>query len=217
MMLASVVVLTRNRMKQLERCLDSLHAQTVRDFEVVIVDTGSTDGTLEWLKREKAALGIQLIEREGGSFANARKDGVAAAQGEWVAFLDDDCIAAADWLEWLGRVSARCDAIGGLALPARPLPLPSWWHAEMGWLVGWAVPGQLRRSTGNRFYPSTSNMAVRRGVLLRQPFQEIEAGFDDSGSVYKGGREDAELWRRLRRLGYRTQFIPEMIVYHDIP
>jgi len=216
-MFASVVVLTRNRLKMLERCLHSLRAQTFRDFEVVVVDTGSTDGTPDWLRRESPLDGLRLVQIEGGSFAGARNEGVAAAQGEWVAFLDDDCIAAADWLECLARVAAKYDAVGGLALPARPLPLPSWWHPGMGWLVGWAVPAQLRRSTGSHCYPSTSNMAVRRLLLVHHRFQEIEAGFDAPEGVYRGGREDAELWRRLRRLGHRTQFLPEMIVYHDVP
>jgi ADP-heptose:LPS heptosyltransferase/GT2 family glycosyltransferase len=216
-MFASVVVLTRNRLKQLERCLQSLRAQSYRDFEVVVVDTGSTDGTPDWLRRDAPVEGLRLIEIEGGSFAGARNQGVEAARGEWVAFLDDDCMAAANWLHCLADVAERCDAVGGLALPAQPMPLPSWWHPEIGWLVGWSVPPQLRRSTGSRFYPSTSNMAVRRALLLRHRFQEIEADFDAADSVYRGGREDAEFWRRLRRLGYRTRFFPEIIVYHDVP
>jgi len=216
-MFASVVVLTRNRLRQLERCLQSLRAQSYRDFEVVVVDTGSTDGTPDWLRREAPLEGLRLIEIEGGSFAGARNQGVEAARGEWIAFLDDDCMAAANWLDGLADVAQRCDAVGGLALPAQSLPLPSWWHSEMGWLVGWSVPGQLRRSTGSRLYPSTSNMAVRRALLLRHRFQVIEADFDAAESVYRGGREDAELWRRLRRLGYRTRFFPEIIVYHDVP
>jgi len=216
-MFASVVVLTRNRIRSLERCLQSLRAQTFRDFEVVVVDTGSTDGTPDWLRRESPFEGLQLVEVQGGSFARARNEGAAASRGEWVAFLDDDCMAAANWLECLARAATQYDAVGGLALPARPLPLPAWWHPAMGWLVGWAVPPQLRRSTGNLHYPSTSNMAVRRPLLVRHRFQEIEAAFDAPEGVYRGGREDAELWRRLRRIGHRTQFLPEMIIYHDIP
>jgi len=215
-MFASVVVLTRNRLRSLERCLQGLRAQKFRDFEVVVVDTGSTDGTRDWLRRESPLEGLQIVETEGGSFASARNEGVALARGEWVTFLDDDCVAPADWLECLARIASKYDAVGGLALPARLLPLPSWWHPGMGWLVGWAVPEQLRRSTGNCYYPSTSNMAVRRPILMRHRFQEIEAGFDAPEGVYRGGREDAELWRRLRRLGYRTQFLPEMIAYHDV-
>jgi len=216
-MFASVVVLTRNRIKQLERTLSSLRNQTFRDFEVIVVDTGSTDGTPDWLRREPPLDSLQLLEARGVGFASARNEGVEAASGEWVAFLDDDCIAAPDWLEWLVRFSRQYDAVGGLALPARPVPLPSWWHPAMGWLVGWSVPGQLRRSSGNHFYPSTSNMAVRRRLLARHRFQEVEIAFDSAENVYLGGREDAELWKRLRRLGYRTQFIPQMIVYHDVP
>jgi ADP-heptose:LPS heptosyltransferase/glycosyltransferase involved in cell wall biosynthesis len=216
-MFASIVILTRNRLKQLDHCLQSLRAQYYRDFEVVVVDTGSTDGTPEWIRRERPFDPLRLIETQGGSFANARNEGVEAAAGDWVAFLDDDCIAAPDWLECVAAVPDRYDAVGGLTLPAKLLPLPSWWHPEMGWLVGWAVPEHLRRSTGSHFYPSTSNLAARREILARHEFQEIEASFEMPEGVYRGGREDAELWRRLRRIGYRTLFLPEMMVYHDVP
>jgi len=216
-MYISVVVLTRNRLPQLERCLRSLREQTFRDFEVVVIDTGSTDGTIERLRSDPPLPNLRLIETQGGSFASARNEGVLAALGRWIAFLDDDCMAAPDWLECLAAIPDDYDAVGGLALPARPLPLPKWWHPDMGWLVGWAVPGQLRRSSGNHFYPSTSNLAVKRDVLTSHPFQEIEASFDTPGNVYRGGREDAELWRRLRRIGHRTLFLPEMIVHHDVP
>jgi ADP-heptose:LPS heptosyltransferase/GT2 family glycosyltransferase len=200
----------------LERCLQSLREQTFRDFEVVVVDTGSMDGTPDWLRREKPLAALRLIESSEGSFASARNEGVEAASGDWVAFLDDDCFAAPDWLQQLMTFGWRYDAVGGLALPAQPLPLPAWWHPEMGWLVGWAVPPQMRRSTGGHYYPSTSNMAVRRPLLLRYRFQEIEGSFGADEAVYIGGREDAELWRRLRRLGHRTQMLPGMIVYHDV-
>ncbi len=216
-MFASVVILTRNRQKQLEQCLRSLQVQTLRDFEVVVVDTGSTDGTPDWLRNEAMIERLQILESGGNSFASARNQGIELSRGDWVAFLDDDCMAARDWLERLAQFAARYDAVGGLALPANPLPLPRWWHPDMGWLVGWSVPGQLRRSSGNQFYPSTSNMAVRRAVLNRCRFQEIGADFDTAKNLYYGGREDAELWRRLRRLGYRTQFVPDLIVYHNVP
>lgn len=216
-MFATVVILTRNRLKQLERCLRSLRGQRPADFEVVVVDTGSTDGTPDWLRRESPIANMRVIEARVGSFASARNEGVEEANGDWVAFLDDDCTAAPDWLFRMSTEAPVRDAIGGLALPARPMPLPAWWHPDMGWMVGWAVRAQLRRSTGCRFYPSTSNMAIRRVLLQRHRFQEIQADFGDSENVYQGGREDAELWRRLRRIGYRTLFLPEMIVYHDVP
>lgn len=216
-MLASVVVLTRNRLKQLERCLQSLRGQTFRDFEVVVVDTGSTDGTPDWLRRESPLEAMRLLETREAGFASARNQGVEAAEGEWVAFLDDDCLAARGWLECLARVADRFDAVGGLALPARHMPFPPWWHPAMGWLVGCAVPGQIRRSTGSVYYPSTSNMAVRRVLLTRHRFQETDVTFDSKEGIYRGGREDAELWRRLRRIGYRTQFVPEMAVWHEVP
>jgi len=94
----SVVVPTRDRRTVLARALASIDAQYFRDFEVVVVDDGSADGTAGWLRAEHPA--VRLVElRTSCGAAAARNRGVARARGEIVAFLDDDDAWRPSYLE----------------------------------------------------------------------------------------------------------------------
>jgi glycosyltransferase involved in cell wall biosynthesis len=92
--LFSVVIPTHNRINLLLRALDSVRAQTFTDFEVIVVDDGSTDGTSERLAR----LGkrIQLITQTNRGPGSARNHGANVAKGKYVAFLDSDDL----WFPW---------------------------------------------------------------------------------------------------------------------
>lgn len=85
----SVVVPTRDRRAVLARALASIDAQYFRDFEVVVVDDGSADGTAGWLRAEHPAVRLVALRTSCGAAA-ARNRGVERARGEIVAFLDDD-------------------------------------------------------------------------------------------------------------------------------
>src|SRR4051812_32873595 len=88
----SVVVPTFNRRESLQRLLVALAGQThpVDDFEVVVVDDGSTDGTGELLQRLEPPYALQALRQSNGGPALARNRGVARARGELIVFLDDD-------------------------------------------------------------------------------------------------------------------------------
>jgi len=217
----SVLLLTRNRKAELQRCLESLEQQTTRDFEVVVVDNGSTDGTAEMLRQHTGCRIVRVENRAGGSFAEARNRGLDPAHGEIVAFIDDDCTAEPHWLEKIAHELQEVDAVGGLVLPAGNLRFPRWWHPELGWLVGLSVPGMLSSgpgywTAGARYYAQTANMALRREILVREQFQEIGGDMRREARRYDAGREDAELWRRLRVKGFRVRLVPDLIVYHYI-
>ena len=93
-MLFSVVIPTHNRAGFLPETLESVFAQEERDFEILIVDDGSTDGTPEILKRYAGR--IEILRQENRGPAAARNLGIARARGEYVAFLDSDD----RWFPW---------------------------------------------------------------------------------------------------------------------
>ncbi|KAB2669922.1 MAG: glycosyltransferase family 2 protein [Verrucomicrobia bacterium] len=118
--LFTVVVPFLNEEKALRACLDSLRAQSfpASDFELVFVDNGSTDGSAAIVR---AHGGVRLLSEERRDPYLARNRGIAAARGRYIVFLDADCIAAADWLEAMGREVRRDDPavlVGYLAYPA---------------------------------------------------------------------------------------------------
>jgi glycosyltransferase involved in cell wall biosynthesis len=108
----SVVVATRDRRRQLGRALASVDAQRYRNFEVIVVDDGSVDGTAAWLFAERGRDCILETERPRGAAA-ARNRGVTRARGELVAFLDDDDAWRASYLD---AQVARLDADPGVEL-----------------------------------------------------------------------------------------------------
>ncbi len=99
----SVIIVTYNRLSALKRCLDALKDQTLAKtkYEVVIVDDGSSDGTIEYLKKLKwhGKPGVKCFFNEHKGYVDARNFGVSKARGKYVSFTDDDCVPEGQWLE----------------------------------------------------------------------------------------------------------------------
>lgn len=88
MLKVSVVIPTYNRAKYVVKAIDSVLAQTYTDYEVIIIDDGSTDNTCEVLKPYTDR--IQYIHQDNAGVSAARNTGIRAAKGKWIAFLDSD-------------------------------------------------------------------------------------------------------------------------------
>lgn len=87
----SVIVPSYNRKSTIKRCIDSIIVQTYPIFEIIIVDDGSDDGTLEFIEKEyKSDKRIQIIKQNHKGAQAARNAGIRTAQGEYIAFLDSD-------------------------------------------------------------------------------------------------------------------------------
>lgn len=99
----SVIIPVYNAEKYLGECLDSVRSQTLRDIEIICVNDGSSDNSLDLLRdyKEKDER-ISIIEKENGGASSARNAGISAAQGEYILFLDsDDQLCEKDALEHL--------------------------------------------------------------------------------------------------------------------
>ena len=94
--LVSVIIPTFNRLELLRETVQSVRSQTFRDFEIIVVDDGSTDGSGEWLKAQGD---LRVVSQANSGIATSRNNGAAAARGRWLAFLDHDDLWAADKLE----------------------------------------------------------------------------------------------------------------------
>lgn len=101
--LFSVVLPTFNRIQSVCSAIDSMLLQTFDDFELIVADDGSTDGTVELLKgkyaREIGGGKIRILELGHGGVCVARNAALEAARGEWIAYLDSDNIVSADFLQ----------------------------------------------------------------------------------------------------------------------
>src|SRR5690349_17711642 len=119
-MTVSVVVAVRNAQATIAACVDSLLALEPAPTEVLVVDNGSTDATLDVLSRYTERITV-LHERRRGPGA-ARNAGIAAARGQAVAFTDADCVVDRRWLGNLVGALAEPDvgAVGGTILAVDP-------------------------------------------------------------------------------------------------
>jgi glycosyltransferase involved in cell wall biosynthesis len=107
----SVIMLTYNREKLVGCAIESILAQTFRDFEFIIIDNGSTDRSSaianEFATRDER---IRVIHRERGNIGSGRNAGLDAAKGEYIAFIDDDDWCEPDYLEFLLGLAMESDA-----------------------------------------------------------------------------------------------------------
>ena len=106
--LISVVIPTFNRAKQVEAALKSVLAQTYREFEVIVIDDGSTDGTGEAIRelispQSNDASQVRYFFQPNQGQSAARNKGTEEARGEWIAFLDSDDVWLPEKLEWQVR------------------------------------------------------------------------------------------------------------------
>jgi glycosyltransferase involved in cell wall biosynthesis len=200
---ATVVIATRNRRERLASAIESLRSQTLprENFEVVVVDDASTDGTPQLLEEEAAKDGLSLraLRQDGaGGPAVARNRGWRESRGDLVAFLDDDMVAAPDWL------SRALEAWGSdetVFLQGATGPIPEEEH-RLGPLAYTMDVRELipEFPTCNIFYP--------RAMLDRL------GGFDENFPGPSG--EDMDLAWRARREGATPRFAGEAHAYHAV-
>lgn len=207
----SVVILTHNRLRFLRECVESIRVNGFADYEIVVVDNASTDGTAEEFRGRP---GVRVIRFEQDTeLAACRNAGIEAARGDIIAFTDDDCTVEKDWLARLESDLKDHDAVGVVALPFGDFSPPPWWDAEVNWLVGLSVPGHYSPLAGGIYLPASLNLAYRAPVLRALGFREGAPGLAGRNMT----REDSDLWLRTRAGGHRTLFDPALVVYHRVP
>jgi GT2 family glycosyltransferase len=207
----SIIVATYNRKNELESLLDSFAHQTLPadQFEVIIVDDGSTDSTRTFISDKRQSLPFTLHyeyqENRGPGYARTR--GMETATGDIFLFIDSDCIAPLHYLETVRRtfMEQPIDAFGG---PDRTADDFSVWDKAVNYtMTSFLTTGGIRGSAGTKlaaYYPRSFNMGFRREV-----YEKI-GGF---GSIYHYG-EDIEFSHRIINSGARVAFLPDAYVFH---
>jgi glycosyltransferase involved in cell wall biosynthesis len=197
----AVVVASHGRAERLEAMLGCLAAQTVgtESFELVVVDDGSPDATPQVLARAAEHLPLTVLTNaEPAGPSVARDDGWRATTAPLVAFTDDDCEPAPDWLEAL---LAAHDAHPDAVLQGRTDPLEREAHLL-------AFPNaRTQRVTRRGPYYQACNIAYPRAWLERVD------GFD---RTFGWGGEDADLAWRVIEAGAEVEWVPEARVEHAV-
>lgn len=201
----SVIIPVYNRPDEMAEMLESLAAQTERNFEVVVVEDGSTLPCKEEVDRYADRLEIQYVSKPNTGRSDTRNVGMKHAKGDYFLFFDSDCILPPEYIQTLNRcLQNDCtDCFGG---PDRALPT----FTDMQKAVNFAMTSFLTtggiRGSGKvcmeKFHPRSFNMGFSRAVY------EKVGGFKDMFG------EDIDLSIRIRQAGFKTMLFPEVSVYH---
>jgi len=202
----SIIVPTFNRPLPLTHCLQSLERLDYpRDrFEVIVVDDGSESRAEAVVSSFSNRLDITLITQPHSGPAIARNKGAAHAKGEFLAFTDDDCTPAPEWLKTLAlRFNGTPDnMIGGRTLNAL---LQNPYSTASDLLIRYLYAYYNANPDQARFFAS-NNL-----TLSKVGFHQI-GGFD---MVFpRAGAEDREFCERWLRHGFRMAYAPEVLIYH---
>jgi len=207
----SIVIVSWNGLEHLGPCLRSLEAgdYPAARLEIVVVDNGSTDGSVAWLAREHPGVRVVALPANLG-FTGGNAAGVAAATGDVLVFLNNDMRVEPDTVRRLVAATA-----GGACAAARVL---SWDGRAIDFLRGtisfeargfqdfYGEPAALdRRGAGETFFPNGGAFAVTRDAYARA------GGFDEAFFAYY---DDVDLGWRLRLAGVELRVEDAAIVYH---
>jgi GT2 family glycosyltransferase len=193
--------------------LTSLREQTTRDFDVTVVDNGSTDGTLAYLQEEWPEVGaVPLPENVG--YAGAANRGIEATSGEHVAFLNDDMELEPEWIE---RLAAELDQDPRLGVVTSKVMFDDdrtliYQAGYEFYTYGWCSTRGVHEVDDGQYdlrLPSVGGTGA--GSIYRRAALERAGGFDDDYFMYC---EEVDLGLRLLMAGYTGLYIPAPVAFH---
>lgn len=211
--LASVVIPNWNGKRFLAGCLDSLLAQSYKHLEVIVVDNGSKDGSVEFLQEKYPQVRLITYAQNTG-FSVAVNRGIQESYGEFVALLNNDTIVDVNWLAELVKALLEHPEVGSVGCKMLAYDDATMLDgAGDGYRRG-GLPGRIghrEKDTGRFDVPRYILGACGGAVLYRHDL------FDDIGYLdedYFAYLEDVDFGLRAQSAGYKCFYVPTAIVYH---
>ena len=206
----TIIIPNYNGLSFMEPCFESLKEQTVRDFKVLVVDNGSTDGSVEWLKEHRIP---SIFLKENTGFSGAVNTGIRAADTPYVLLLNNDTRVEPGFVAAMERAMDQSPKI--FSVSSRMIQM---YHPEllddagdMYSILGWAYQRGVGRSSelyqkSCRVFSACAGAAIYR----RAVFHEIGL-FDELHFAYL---EDIDVGWRAKLYGYDNIYCPDAAVYH---
>lgn len=203
----SVIVLNRNNKKVIFRCVETLLTFNTYQYEVIVVDNGSTDGSYErLLKKYRKNSCVKIIRNSHNGCSSGRNLGVENAKGEYIFFLDSDQWIIGDhWMDIALKIMKEHIGIGAVA-----------------WNAGWFYPGKLsalivdylpnRGMQADMLYRTDIGLLATSGFLMRKSIFKAIGGFDEfyDPTCF----EDTDLTLKIRNYGCEVAYTPYMLIRH---
>ncbi len=213
--LISIIIVTWNSKKYLADCLGHLVAQSFQDFEIILVDNGSTDGSLDGLREKYPSLDFCIHKLDGNmGFSVANNTGANLARGRWLALLNTDAFPEKDWLSNLIAAAERNPDYSSFS--SRQIKAD-----DVNFLDGAGDAYHVSGFAWKRYlsYPAEDyckesvevfSSCAAAALYSREAFLEV-GGFDEDFFSYY---EDVDLGFRLRLAGHRALYVADAVVEH---
>jgi glycosyltransferase involved in cell wall biosynthesis len=199
----SVIIPVFNRPQEVAELLESLTIQTLQDFEVLLIEDGSTRTSEKVFEEFSPRLTIQYFFKPNSGPGPSRNFGFERARGRFLVVFDSDCILPPHYFESVDHFlrNDKVDAWGG---PDRGMQDFTPLQQAMAFTMSSTLTtGGIRGGRKNSFQPRSFNMGISREVFKKT-----------GGFHFDRFAEDIELSIRIRKLGFKTALIPEAFVYH---
>lgn len=209
----SIIIISWNNSAYLLRCLEALNKQNYKNFEIILVDSGSNEIPDRNQFPLDLDINVELLHRNIG-FAAANNIGARIAHGKWLGLLNADAFPEPDWLEKLVAAAELHPELASFSSRQIQANNPEFldgtgdaYHVSgMAWRIGLGYPA---KSYGLRPVSVFSPCAAA-AMYLREAFLDV-GGFDEDFFSYF---EDVDLGFRLQLKGYKSMYMPEAVVHH---
>ena len=212
--LVSVIILNWNGKRYLKECLLSLKKQTYKNFEVILVDNGSTDGSVDYIKDNFGDF-VKLIENKANlGFAEGNNIGIKNSSGKYILLLNNDTKADPLWVEELVKVAESDDKIGMCASKVLSFDNPKTID-NVGHLI---YKDGLNRGRGRLEYDQGQYDNIEEvflpsgcAALYRKKMLDEVGEFDKDFFAYS---DDTDIGIRGRLAGWKCIYVPGAVIYH---
>jgi len=186
----SVCIITFNSEKTLLQCIASIHLQTIRPFEIFVVDQGSTDATLHLLKQRR----IRVIKNDENNLAKARNIALRAARTNYLLFIDHDICLEPEWIRHaVPCLTSRIIAVGGIVI-----------ESDSSSYGRWAKIHLSQQSARKEYIAGSNFLCITKKILSL-------GGFN---TKYKTNYEDVTISKLIKEQGYRFVTSKKSISHH---
>ncbi len=215
--LISIVIVNFNGVKYLEKCITSVLNSSYPFYEIVIVDNGSIDGSVELIQKKFAEHIDKIIllpQKQNIGFSLGNNVGASKTRGDYILFLNNDTEVDSSCLEQLVKVMTNDKSIGATQAKLLLLNNKDTYDSAGNFInvVGFVKPSGYQEKDEGQYdflyeisYAKGAAMALRRDVWIKSN------GFEPLFSCYF---EDVDLCWRVHLSGHRIMFVPSAIVYH---
>ncbi len=211
-MKVTIIIPNYNGCHFMEPCLASLKKQTYKDYQILVVDNASTDGTLEYVKEHYPEIEVIALKKNYG-FSKAVNVGIRRSTTPYVILLNNDTTTDPYYIEEMVRTIEKSPRIFSVSSKMIQMYHPQLIDSagDLYTLTGWGVCRGVGRPVSN--YTETDEVfsaCAGAAIYRRQVFEKIGL-FDEKHFAYL---EDIDVGYRARIFGYRNLYCPTALVYH---